>query len=684
MEILFVWFYKEKIIEEQGFNFSPEYEFKVEKNGEKYVLTCNHKDNINIFKLNNNSQAIQNITAVVGENGSGKTSLLQGLYNFYLPHKRNIKDPKYEDYVEEQAEINRKIIVIKESNEIKIYHNMQQEYFENKKNYNKVFNNDIDPIQNFTKIYCTNSNYSYECCNYEKEMDLSQCSLNLETLEKILSKNFYKKLINIHGNKQKLECWKFYNESIINNKKANEFQELCDVLYYKYLEDNILNKDIDTSLIIHKDLHVSVKTISKEIAEIYLNIEYDSEFDSENKPKEEYTYREEYENFLKRKIIKKIKDLEKIDIPDIEDKYENSISALHFNWLTEMIIYNDTNPLEYSSNDSEYIIGHEYEKLNDKTLEEYFMEAYHEIEKLQEILEKSESIKQTLPIENGRYKFSRVIKKSNKELYREFLNFIDECFNKKHSFILKYIDIGNLKMSSGERACLNIFSWIHLMPQFNKIDPSIPDRLRENVLILIDELDLYMHPEWQRKAVNILINEFENQFKGYNVQIVLATHSPIILSDIPNDNIIFMSKNNKTDSIDSINSRTFGANIYNLYKEKFFFNGNNHNKYFGIIGEFASNKIEYVIKTLDESEKESFTEEYKNEYIKKLYECKTIIDLIGEPLIRNMLENKYKMVEKKRNLKEKSNELNESIKNFNNLSEEDKKEFLKHIIDKYK
>ena len=676
MEILFVWFYKEKIIEEQGFNFSPEYEFKVKKNGEKYVLTCNHKDNINIFKLNKNSQAIQNITAIVGENGSGKTSLLQGLYKFYLPRKRNIKDSKYEDYIEEQAEINRKIIVIKESDEIKIYYNMQQEYFENKTNYNKVFDNDIDPIRNFTKIYCTNSNYSYECCTYGKEMDLSECALNLEALEKILSKNFYKKLISVQGDRQKLEYWKFYNESIINNKKANEFQGLCDVLYYKYLEDN---KYTDNSLIIHKDLHVSVKTISKEIAEIYLNIEYDSEFDSIDEPKEGYTYREEYENRLKRKIIRQIKSLEKINIPEIKDKYKNFISALRFNWLVEIILYNGTDVLEYLSNDLKNIMGNEYAKLDDGALKEYFMNAIHEIEKLEEILEKSESIKQTLPIEDGGYKFSRVIKKSNKELYREFLNFIDECFNKKHSFILKYIDIGNLKMSSGERACLNIFSWIHLIPQFNKIDPSIPDRLRENVLILIDELDLYMHPEWQRKAVNILINEFENQFKDYNVQIVLATHSPIILSDIPNDNIIFMSKN-KTN--DSINSRTFGANIYNLYREKFFFNEDN--KYLGIIGEFASNKIEYVIKTLNKCEKESFIEEDKNGYIKKLYECKKIIDLIGEPLIRNMLENKYKMVEKKRNLKEKSNELNESIKNFNNLSEEDKKEFLKHIIDKYK
>lgn len=28
MEILFTWIYKEKLIKEQGFNFSPEYEFK--------------------------------------------------------------------------------------------------------------------------------------------------------------------------------------------------------------------------------------------------------------------------------------------------------------------------------------------------------------------------------------------------------------------------------------------------------------------------------------------------------------------------------------------------------------------------------------------------------------------------------------------------------------------------------
>ena len=80
-----------------------------------------------------------------------------------------------------------------------------------------------------------------------------------------------------------------------------------------------------------------------------------------------------------------------------------------------------------------------------------------------------------------------------------------------------------------------------------------------------------------------------------------------------------------------------------------------------------------------------YHEEEKNKYIIKLKNCQKIINLIGEPLIRDILDNKYKIAQKELDLKEnEDSQIDEIIKNFDKLSGEDRKKFLKHLIDKYK
>ena len=42
-------------------------------------------------------------------------------------------------------------------------------------------------------------------------------------------------------------------------------------------------------------------------------------------------------------------------------------------------------------------------------------------------------------------------------------------FERKYSFVLKYIDIQGIELASGERALLNFFSWIYFVPKFTQI-----------------------------------------------------------------------------------------------------------------------------------------------------------------------------------------------------------------------
>jgi len=49
------------------------------------------------------------------------------------------------------------------------------------------------------------------------------------------------------------------------------------------------------------------------------------------------------------------------------------------------------------------------------------------------------------------------------------------------------------------------------------------------------------HPEWQRKYLNMLI-EFFNKVWGEEkkINLILASHSPFIASDLPTENVIFL------------------------------------------------------------------------------------------------------------------------------------------------
>lgn len=138
----------------------------------------------------------------------------------------------------------------------------------------------------------------------------------------------------------------------------------------------------------------------------------------------------------------------------------------------------------------------------------------------------------SLPVSDSAYVAYKEIEYESSSYYG-ILNLVRKsAFERKFSFVLKYIDIGGLKLASGERALLNFISWLYIVPYFRCIDTSLETSLRDNILLLIDEIDLYCHPLRQQKLVYYLIEEARALFSGKNVQIVFTTHSPIVLSCI--------------------------------------------------------------------------------------------------------------------------------------------------------
>lgn len=89
--------------------------------------------------------------------------------------------------------------------------------------------------------------------------------------------------------------------------------------------------------------------------------------------------------------------------------------------------------------------------------------------------------------------------------------------------------------STGELAKLNIFSSI-----YNYMKKSISF----TTLFILDEVDLYLHPEWQRTFISELISFLKSETDTSTIQLLISTHSPLIIGDFLPEDIISLQNNN--------------------------------------------------------------------------------------------------------------------------------------------
>ena len=177
-------------------------------------------------------------------------------------------------------------------------------------------------------------------------------------------------------------------------------------------------------------------------------------------------------------------------------------------------------------------------------------------------------------------------------------------------------------MSSGEFAILNFFSKLYF---FLKTKPTTLFN-KKNYILLLDEADLGLHPMWKKRFINTILKSipyfFEELTPKPNLQIILTTHGPLTLSDIPKHNVIFLEKPEEGKcQISSRFQKTFGANITDLLADSFFIQD-------GLIGDFAKSKIKKVIDWINENRNKTEINEEELERYQK------VIELIDERVIK--------------------------------------------------
>lgn len=78
----------------------------------------------------------------------------------------------------------------------------------------------------------------------------------------------------------------------------------------------------------------------------------------------------------------------------------------------------------------------------------------------------------------------------------------------------------------------------------------------EDSIILIDEPENSLHPNWQ----NHILRVYQNIAKAGNNQLIVATHSPQIISSTPNESLRVLVKNNQDIEVKSV-KQSYGVEI---------------------------------------------------------------------------------------------------------------------------
>lgn len=566
MELAYLWVEKYKNIEKQGFNFSPRFNCNFIDNN----LTIDEREEyVSIFPEN------INITAIVGENGSGKSSIaeLLGEFNFQEFH-----------------EPNKSFIVF--------FHNGSFIFRCNLTGTNLYFN-----INNKTKHESSTTSHS-------RELFISYFASELSTfLSKELSqsRNYDKFDAVRDDSKQQVMD---NNKLSISREKILEY-ELFNKRFEKILSGNKdLFQQINRNLIFNnrkREIHfyeIGAEIIGEDnpINKLFKESPYKGRtlFDDiplEETPHQTYFYKYLILNRLEfihpsmlknisfEQLIKNIKETFQKEILEEED-YSEIINKIH-----------NANPIDDDS---------------------------YKIENVREILENFEYKSKNIWIEkkatniSKEYSFKNpLIKKIN-----QYKTIRTNYFNNKNE------EYNYLSLSSGEREYIKLFT--HIIYHLQQED-------RRDIFFL-DEPDLALHPNWQKRLTNDLLHFTKRYTEEKSIHLILTSHSPFLLSDMPKEHVIFLKEGEQQHPFKE-NEQTFGANIHTLLSHGFFMDN-------GLMGEFAKSKIE-KIKDFYEKIKNSENpkEKYQQEYKKYIENFRHIQSIIGEPFLKTIIGNYLEEIE---------------------------------------
>lgn len=136
--------------------------------------------------------------------------------------------------------------------------------------------------------------------------------------------------------------------------------------------------------------------------------------------------------------------------------------------------------------------------------------------------------------------------KAVKEAIHYFTDFENIKIQRKPKAIMSVTknnqQLNVLQLSQGEKSLMALVG--DIARRLAMLNPSLDNPLKGQGVVIIDEADLHLHPQWQRQLIARLTKTFPN------CQFVLSTHSPLVISD-SKDIVVYSLENGEMTCVPS-------------------------------------------------------------------------------------------------------------------------------------
>lgn len=646
MELMFVWLKEYGVFKDISLHFDRRFSFEI-KNGMIHIKKSNNYEHINrvnsyLFGESN----IKNVTTIVGDNGAGKTTILESVKYYCNTTIDDDKSGAIFACLEVDAEGNEIINVF-------LYGKDQFDIHSPEVKITKHINN-----QDFfksTKIISLSN-----LLDYSDYLEPSNGNIDNLTVGGLIKRDYKKELDYLVDKQQKNNVnhiTNFYTYEVQRQLAFfNSYRERFDHLKLPIKIPKKLSIEVTNSRKRFENMFNEKKDIQelKSLVEKLLNQTRNCIFFYN---REQYKGNGEgfYRNLLENIILNLIKD---IAIP-ISTNYRRVEEFEVLKTTINKINQNQNITLVY------YIESFIHELMNIESISKYrnLLEPYSNFFQWVKKIINNDEIMFGQPFDLNTMQI---------ELSDRNYDMFSEMFKKYNAtaFTFPYLKFFWSGLSTGEYNMLNTFAKIYSVLKDSKVVNHLGYKVScENIWILIDEIDSTFHPTWQSDFMTFLLKFVQELFKEYNVQIILTTHSPILLSDFANHNVIYL-KQGIVQSNEG-HQKTFAQNIYTLFSDAFFVKRPR-----GAFAEQILFNIEYDLMELSNGKRKNSQN--------KILQLKAVIQEIGETVIREAYEDKLAGLEDKFASLE-GNSTAEKLQNIKNtykqLSLEEKDTFIQYIID---
>lgn len=197
-------------------------------------------------------------------------------------------------------------------------------------------------------------------------------------------------------------------------------------------------------------------------------------------------------------------------------------------------------------------------------------------------------------------------------------------------------------LSSGERQIAYIISNFvyHVVNinsvHYNEVDvvAKLPLLKYKYINVIFDEIELYFHPDLQRRFLFLIVEALKSIHIEYieGINILLVTHSPFVLSDLPKSNVLALSRTNE-----DVVGETFCANIQEMLGQNFFMEYS--------MGKIAQKQVEEIFCTYNHIAGNEHIEISEEDWNRFSY----VTSIVGDEYLHSSLSRVMKILESYRN-----------------------------------